>query len=168
MPNPDQTLADLFADVAQIFGLSRPAGQCFSAIWRAAASPCADDLVSGVGLSRSNVSTALKELRAWNLIGTARAPGDRKDYFTAPADPWDLLGRLLTARQRMIVAPVLDRIVAAEAESGDVRMAALHEVLDRIGTALGGLATQDAAELARRFDALGQTTEKPRKKKKKH
>ena len=109
----EQPLPDLFADVAQLFGLSRPAGQCFAAIWRAASAPCADDLVATLGLSRSNVSTALKELRGWNLIGLARAPGDRKDYFTAPIDPWDIFGRLMAARQRQVVAPILDRIVAA-------------------------------------------------------
>ena len=73
MPEAATLLATLFADVAQVFGLSRPAGQCFSAIWRAAAPPCADDLVAGLGLSRSNVSTALKELRGWGMISIVRA-----------------------------------------------------------------------------------------------
>lgn len=168
MISSDQTLADLFADVAQLFGLSRPAGQCFAAIWRAATAPCADDLVRTLGLSRSNVSTALKELRGWNLIGLARAPGDRKDYFTAPADPWDIFARLLAARQRQVVAPILDRIVAAEAASADIRLAALHEVLDGIGSTFTALATTDGTELARRFTQLGETPQKPRKKKKKH
>ena len=75
MPEAATLLATLFADAAQVFGLSRPAGQCFSAIWRAAAPPCADDLVAGLGLSRSNVSTALKELRGWGMISIVRTPG---------------------------------------------------------------------------------------------
>jgi len=163
----EQPLPDLFADVAQLFGLSRPAGQCFAAIWRAASAPCADDLVATLGLSRSNVSTALKELRGWNLIGLARAPGDRKDYFTAPIDPWDIFGRLLAARQRQVVAPILDRIVAAEAQTGDIRLAALHEVLEAIGSTLSDLASSDGVELARRFSQLAEAPQKPRKKKKK-
>jgi DNA-binding transcriptional regulator GbsR (MarR family) len=163
----DQTLPDLFADVAQVFGLSRPAGQCFAAIWRAAGPPCADDLVRTLGLSRSNVSNALKELRGWNLIGIARTPGDRKEYFTAPPDPWDLVGRLIAARQRHVVAPLLDRVMTAEAASADVRLAALHDVLRTVGAAFTALAGSDGAELALRFGQLGSTDEKQRKKKKK-
>ncbi len=49
----DRALALLFADLAQKFGLSRPAGQCFAAIWRAAMTPSADDLTQICGLSRS-------------------------------------------------------------------------------------------------------------------
>ena len=93
------------------------------------------DLVRTLGLSRSNVSNALKELRGWNLIGIARTPGDRKEYFTAPPDPWDLVGRLIAARQRHVVAPLLDRVMTAEAASADVRLAALHDVLRTVGAA---------------------------------
>lgn len=167
MTAPDQTLPDLFADVAQFFGLSRPAGQCFAAIWRAASPPCADDLVATLGLSRSNISTALKELRGWNLIGVARTPGDRKEYFTAPPDPWDLVGRLVAARHRQVLAPILDRLVLAEAASADIRLAALHDVLRTVGSAFAALATAEGADLAARFSQLGAPDGKPRKKKKK-
>ncbi len=167
MTPSDQTLPDLFADVAQFFGLSRPAGQCFATIWRAASPPCADDLVNALGLSRSGISTALKELRGWNMIGIARAPGDRKEYFTAPSDPWDLVGRLIAARHRQMLAPILDRLVAAEAESPDIRLAALHDVLRSVGGAFTALAASDGGDLAARFAQMGAAEEKPRKKKKK-
>ena len=115
MAPASQTLAEVFADVAVENGLSRPAGQCFSAIWRAAQAPCADDLVTGLGLSRSNISTALKDLRAWGLISIARTPGDRKEYFTAPTDPWEVMRLILAARQRQVIGPLLDRLLMAEA-----------------------------------------------------
>ena len=110
----------VFADFAGRFGLSRPAGQCFAAIWRAAAAPCADDLVARLGLSRSNVSTALKELRLWGLVTVLRAPGDRKEYFAAPGDPWQILGLLLAERARRDIAPARDRLAALD---GDARAA---------------------------------------------
>lgn len=165
--NPAPARAEIFADLAQVFGLSRPAGQCFSAIWRAASPPCADDLVASLGLARSNVSTALKELRSWNLIGAARAPGDRKDYFTAPTDAWDLLRLLALARQRHLIAPLLDRLIAAEAESADSRIAALHEALDRASAAVADLAMLDEAAFARRMETTPEDNTRPKKKNKK-
>jgi DNA-binding transcriptional regulator GbsR (MarR family) len=167
MTSPDQTVTNLFADLAQHFGLSRPAGQCFAGIWRAARPPCADDLVAGLGLSRSNVSTALKELRGWGLIGIARSPGDRKEYFTAPADPWELARLILAARQRQLVAPLLDRLLAAEESSGDVRLAVLHEALALVSGVTEALIALAPADLAQRLSGLGETAGKGKKKKKK-
>ncbi|WP_347311190.1 GbsR/MarR family transcriptional regulator [Defluviimonas sp. SAOS-178_SWC] len=166
MPQPP-AFPDIVAEIGSLFGLSRPAGQCFAAIWRAAQPPCADDLTGLLGLSRSNVSTALKELRDWGLITRARAPGDRKDYFTAPPDPWDAVRAVLSARQRRSVAPILDRLIAAEAETGDVRTAALHAVLSTISARMDALAVLDADALARAFAPGSEEKPETAKKKKK-
>lgn len=159
MPTAEQTLTATFAELAQAIGLSRPAGLCFSVIWRAAAPPCADDLSAALGLSRSNISTALKELRSWGLINVARAPGDRKEYFTAPTDPAELLTIVTRARQRLIYAPLLDRLLQAEADTADIRIATLHEALGRAGQALESLVASVAPDTTPR--------DKPKKKKKK-
>lgn len=166
MARPDQLLHEIFADVAQIFGLSRPAGQCFGAIWRAAQAPCADDLVAGLGLSRSNVSTALKELRHWGLISIVRTPGDRKEYFSAPADPWELMRRVTAARHRQIIAPLLDRLLVAEGKTEDARLAALHAVLSRITEASEALSALEAAQFAKRIAVMTEDAQSKKKKKK--
>lgn len=162
------TLPGLFADAGEHFGLSRPAGHCLGMIWRAAQAPCADDLTRTLGLSRSNVSTALKELRGWGLVSVARAPGDRKEYFTAPSDPWELIRAVMAARQRRAIAPILDRLLAAEAESPDARIAALHAALETVSDWTTRLGSATPAEIARHFaqgeDAM-PTVELAKKKK---
>jgi DNA-binding transcriptional regulator GbsR (MarR family) len=168
MPPTSRILSDIFADAAETFGMSRPAGQCFAAIWRAAQAPCADDLVASLGLSRSNVSTALKELRGWGLVGVARTPGDRKEYFTAPADPWEVLRLLMAARHRQLVAPLLDRMVVAEAQAEDARIAALHSVMARAAQAAAAMTGMDPGAFARRVEALVEDAAPAKKKKKKH
>lgn len=173
MPRPP-AYPEIVADLGALFGIFRPAGQCFAAIWRAAQPPCADDLSLSLGLSRSNVSTALKELRDWGLIARARAPGDRKDYFTAPPDPWEIARLLLAGRQRRAVAPVLDRLLAAEAATGDIRIAALHAALAVVSARMEDFAQHDAAGFAAEFLAApnaapadGRSAGKKKKKKKK-
>jgi DNA-binding transcriptional regulator GbsR (MarR family) len=170
--HPEPAYPEIVAGIGALFGLSRPAGQCFAAIWRAAQAPCADDLSATLGLSRSNVSTALKELRDWGLVTRARAPGDRKDYFTAPPDPWEIVRLVLTGRQRRAVAPLLDRLVAAEAETGDLRSAAVHAALSAVSARMEALAAIEAASLAEFFltdAASDRAGDRPggRKKKKK-
>jgi len=158
----------VFAEFAGRFGLSRPAGQCFAAIWRSASAPCADDLVDQVGISRSNVSTALKELRLWGLVSVLRAPGDRKEYFSAPSDPWQILATLLAERARRDIAPARDRLAAL---GDDPRAVDLAAMLGAVGEWMEGLGHLDPAtlraEIAGEDEVTGAGGEKKKKKKKK-
>ncbi|MEZ5868684.1 MAG: MarR family transcriptional regulator [Defluviimonas denitrificans] len=122
--------------------MSRPAGLCFAAIWRAAQAPCADDLTGALGLSRSNVSTALKELRDWGLIARVRAPGDRKEYYTADPDAHAVLLAMLAAFQRRSLTPAVERLLAAESVANDARAAAMHSVLGALSDGLAEFAAQ--------------------------
>jgi DNA-binding transcriptional regulator GbsR (MarR family) len=161
------SFVSIFSDIAAEVGLSRPAGQCFAAIWRAPVLPCADNLTASLGLSRSNVSTALKELRAWGLVSVSRAAGDRREYFSAPDDPWDIIRVIIAARHRRSLAPVIDRLLAIEGAEGDAHAAALHDAASRIGTWLATLGKLDSISLSEYVDVGSISHSAGAKKKKK-
>jgi DNA-binding transcriptional regulator GbsR (MarR family) len=161
---PD-SFVSIFSDIAAEIGMSRPAGQCLAAIWRAPAPPCADDLTATLGLARSNVSTALKELRAWGLVTVARRPGDRREYFTAPENPWDLVRLILAARHRRGLAPIIDRLLAVEATGENSGAAALHDTAARVGSWLAVLGQMDAKGLAAYVASVAGDVPKKKKKK---
>lgn len=152
-------LPDLFAEMAPVLGLSRPAAQCLGAIWRAAQAPSADDLVARLGLSRSNISVALKELRGLGLVQTARSPGSRKDYFVSESDPWAMLRQILAERQRREIAPLVDRLRALGGEPHIMELAAAAETLSDW---LARLARLEPTQLMHLM-----TDDSPKKKKKK-
>lgn len=165
MRNETQTeLARLFAELFPCYGLSRAAGQCMALIWRAAQAPSADDLVSGLGLSRSNVSVALKELRQAGLVQVARAPGVRRDFFVAEANPFALLRALMAERHRREIAPLAERLLALGETSDDPRAQALAEMAEAAEGWFARLMRHDAEGLAQVMGA--DRVEK--KKKKKH
>jgi DNA-binding transcriptional regulator GbsR (MarR family) len=161
------SFVSIFSDVAAEVGLSRPAGQCFAAIWRTSPLPCADDLTARLGLSRSNVSTALKDLRSWGLVSVSRVAGDRREYFKAPDDPWDVIRLILAARHRRGLAPVIDRLLTLEATQGDASAAALHDAASRLGNWLSALGTLDAEHLSDYVDTGAKPHSSSEKKKKK-
>jgi len=156
----------IFGDFAAMFGLSRPAGQCFAAIWRQTSSPCADDLVGSLGLSRSNVSTALKELRGWGLISVARVPGDRREFFVAPDDPWEVLRLIFAARQRRDFSVLADRLAAHADEDAATRGA--HEMVSALSNWMTQLASLDSAGLQAAMTGGDAVDRGGKKKKKKH
>ncbi|MBW6506602.1 MAG: ArsR family transcriptional regulator [Rhodobacteraceae bacterium] len=162
---PTTELAAFFADAAALLGLSRPAGQCFAAVWHSAAPPDADALMATTGLSRSAVSTALKELREAGLVQANRLPGTRREGFTAPSDPWALLRLHLALRLRRDVAPMLDRLRLLRAAGDDARVAEMADMIEMVAQWLARLSSATPDTLA--AEIAPQKTEPRGKKKKK-
>lgn len=164
---PDEGTKALFAELGTSLGLSRPAALCFAAIWRAAQAPNADDLVVRAGISRSNASTALKELRAWGLVAISRVPGDRREYFVAPDDPWALIRQVLAERQRRVLAPALDRLRDLVAADPDPALAELATALRAMADWQERLAQLDPGDLAALVSGASSPDAGGAKKKKK-
>lgn len=115
-----------------------------------------------LGLSRSNVSTALKELKAWGLVTAVRGDGTRRETLTVPSDPWEVLHLVLAGRRRRISAPLLDRLLA---DAGtDPRIAALAEAAGSADRWFGRTVALDPGSLAAK---LGGADKKDKKRKKK-
>ncbi|SOC04602.1 ArsR family transcriptional regulator [Rhodobacter sp. JA431] len=160
---PASDVTALFADLATRFGMSRAAGACLGTIWRAAQAPSAEDLCNALGLSRSNVSVALKELRQAGLVQVARAPGTRRDFYVADPNPWALLRAALADRHRREIAPLTDRLATlAATDNTDPRVAALAEMSAVAEDWFARQLRRDAADFAQFMGA-----DKAEKKKKK-
>ena len=162
---PTQTeTTRLFAELAPAFGLSRAAGACLGAIWRSAQPPAAEDLVARLGLSRSNVSVALKELRQAGLVQVARSPGTRRDFFVADANPWALLRAALADRHRREIAPLTARLATlASPDHADQHLKDLAEMAQVAEDWFARQMRREPAELATQMGA-----DKAEKKKKKN
>src|SRR3546814_7020234 len=58
-------------------------------------------------LSRSNVSMGLKELQSCRLVKLVHQVGDRRDYFEAPQDVWEIFRILMEEKRRREIDPTL-------------------------------------------------------------
>ena len=65
----------------------------------------AEEIVEQLGLARSNVSTALKELQGYGIVRRVHVEGDRRDHFVAETDLWDMLMRIAAERKRREIDP---------------------------------------------------------------
>ena len=70
-------------------------------------------------MARSNVSTSLRELLSWNLIRRVHAMGDRRDFYEAEADMFEMVRRIAMGRKSREIDPALAvlRSCVAEAKS---------------------------------------------------
>ncbi len=106
-----------FGEMGSRWGINRTVGQIYAMLFLSEAPLCADDIVAGLGVSRSNVSMGLKELQAWNLVRLRHVPEDRRDHFTTPGDLWEIVRTLVEERKKREIDPTLSKLRGLEIET---------------------------------------------------
>ena len=131
-----------FGEMGSRWGINRTVGQIYALLFLSDKALCADQIAETLEFSRSNVSMGLKELQAWRLVRLRHQPGDRREYFEAPADVWEIFRVLAEERRRREIEPTLSMLRSAllqspgsEAERhAQQRMREMHELIDRLMT----------------------------------
>lgn len=89
------------------WGVNRSVGQIHALLYLSNHPLPADEIVDQLGLARSNVSTALKELQSYAIVRRVHVEGDRRDHFIAETDPWEMLTRIAAERKRREIDPTI-------------------------------------------------------------
>lgn len=129
-----------FGEMGSRWGINRTVGQIYALLFVSQVPLNADDMADALGFSRSNVSMGLKELQAWRLVRLRHLPGDRREYFEAPEDVWEIFRVLATERRRREIEPTLSMLRSAllvtpdnEAERhAQGRMREMHDLIERL------------------------------------
>ncbi|QCB46529.1 GbsR/MarR family transcriptional regulator [Hydrogenophaga sp. PAMC20947] len=131
-----------FGEMGSRWGINRTVGQIYALLYISSAPINADEIAQALDFSRSNVSMGLKELQAWRLVRLRHLPSDRREYFEAPEDVWEIFRVLAEERRRREVEPTLSMLRSAllqepgsEAEEhAQARMREMHDLIDRLMT----------------------------------
>ncbi len=129
-----------FGEMGSRWGINRTVGQIYALLFLSPRPLCADEIAESLEFSRSNVSMGLKELQAWRLVRLRHVPGDRREYFGAPDDVWEIFRVLAEERRRREVEPTLTMLRSALQETpasederfAQERMRQMHEFISRL------------------------------------
>jgi DNA-binding transcriptional regulator GbsR (MarR family) len=123
------------------WGMNRSIAQIHALLYLSDDPLCAEDIGETLKIARSNVSNSLKELQTWELVKLVHLPLDRRDYFEAKHDPWDMLVTIVEGRKRREIDPTLEMLAdcVREAEADKVtppsvkaRIKAMHTFIGRL------------------------------------
>jgi DNA-binding transcriptional regulator GbsR (MarR family) len=108
-----------WGEMGTAWSVNRSVAQIHALLYLCEGPITADDIADRLGMARSNVSTSLRELLAWNLIRRVQTMGDRRDYYEAEADMFEMVRRIALGRKAREIDPALAvlRTCAAEAKS---------------------------------------------------
>jgi DNA-binding transcriptional regulator GbsR (MarR family) len=133
-----QTFVLHFGEMGGRWGVNRTVGQIYALLFLSDKPLNAEQITEALGISRSNTSMGLKELEAWRLVRKRHLPGDRRDYFQAPEDIWQILRVLAEERRKREIDPTLsllrDTLMAEPANDEErhaqERMRQMHDLIE--------------------------------------
>lgn len=78
-----------------------------------------EEIMEELKVSRGNVNMNIRALMEWGLVNKELVPGERKEYFSAGKDIWQVARQIAKERKRREVEPILDVISQVKNAEGD-------------------------------------------------
>jgi HTH-type transcriptional regulator, glycine betaine synthesis regulator len=99
-----------WGEMAASWGISRTMAEIHALLFISRDPLCTDDLMEGLQISRGNASMNLRQLLNWGLIHRTHRRGDRKEYFLAECDVWQMFEIISRERRRREIEPIIETI----------------------------------------------------------
>ncbi len=122
LPNAAERFVLHWGDMGAQWGVNRSISQIHALLYLSERPRTAEDIAAVLGLARSNVSTSIRQLVAWNLIRRVPVKGDRREHFEAETDVWEIAMRIAA-----MVDPAVETLRACVADAE--RDSKLHPVV---------------------------------------
>jgi DNA-binding transcriptional regulator GbsR (MarR family) len=106
MPASEKFIA-WWGEIGTKWGVNRTAAEIHALFYLHREPLNAEDIAAALAVSRSNVSASVRELESWGLISPVHFRGDRKQYYEAIKDPWEMFRLILDERKRREIDPTL-------------------------------------------------------------
>ena len=95
-----------WGDMGTHWGVNRSIAQIHALLYLSEDALTAEEISNQLGIARSNVSNSLRELVVWKLVRRVSVRGDRRDYFEAETDLWEIVTRIAEGRKAREIDPV--------------------------------------------------------------
>jgi DNA-binding transcriptional regulator GbsR (MarR family) len=115
------------------WGISRTMAQIHALLLVSPEPLCAEDIMDELQISRGNANMNIRALIDWGLVYKELKPGERKEFFVAEKDMWEVVKSIITQRKKKELEPmlkVLDEI--SEVEGNTPEAAEFQEIIKEI------------------------------------
>lgn len=92
------------------WGINRAMGHIHALLLISPDPLSADEIMADLQISRGNANMNLRALMDWGLAYRSSKPGERKDFFTAEKNFWNVFRKTLEKRKTKELNPMLDMI----------------------------------------------------------
>jgi len=104
------------------WGINRTMAQIHALLLIAPEPLCAMDIKEKLNISMGNTNMNIRSLMDWGLVYKKLKPGERKEFFEAEKDMWEVVKKIVIQRKKKELEPVLkilDEISAVEGKCSE-------------------------------------------------
>ena len=94
-----------WGNLGERWGVNRSVSQIHALLYASKEPLAAEDIADTLEIARSNVSNSLRELQSWSIIRSVPILGDRRTFYTAETDLWNLVSRIAAGRKARELDP---------------------------------------------------------------
>lgn len=116
------------------WGVNRTMAQIHALLLISPEALSADDIMEELQISRGNANMNIRALIDWGLVYKELKPGERKEFFVAEKDMWEVVKSIIIQRKKKELEPmlrVLDELSSVE-ETGDPKSEEFIKVIKDI------------------------------------
>ena len=114
------------------WGINRTMAQVHALLLISPEALCTEDIMEQLSVSRGNANMNLRELMTWNLVQKEIKAGDRKEYFKAEKDIWEVAKRIAKERKRREIQPLIATLNMLTSIDEDKRNTEAKDFLDMV------------------------------------
>lgn len=96
----------LWGEMASAWGINKTMAQIHALLYAESDPLDTDTIMQRLDISRGNANMNLRNLIQWQLVHKVHFKGNRKDFFTAEKDVWNIVATIIRERQQREVAPI--------------------------------------------------------------
>lgn len=106
-------VAETMGELVEFWGFKGSMGRIWATLYLSVEPLSADQIARLTGLSSGAVSMGMHELAQWGLIRRVPVPGERKRYYAAHTDVWEVIRRIFRERELRLVGRAVERFEEA-------------------------------------------------------
>ncbi len=117
------------------WGINRTMAQIHALLLVSEGPLSTDEIMQHLSISRGNANMNIRELVNWNLLYRETISGDRREYFRAEKDMWEVAKRILQERKRREFDPLkqhLTELKKVEQSYESISFVATIENIERL------------------------------------
>jgi DNA-binding transcriptional regulator GbsR (MarR family) len=109
------------------WGINRTMAQVHAILLISPTPLCTEDIMEQLNISRGNTNMNVRDLINWSLVHKELIPGDRKEYFVAEKDIWEVARKIIAERKKRELEPVTRVLQQLKNVEGDKESSEIKE-----------------------------------------
>jgi DNA-binding transcriptional regulator GbsR (MarR family) len=99
-----------WGEMASSWGINKTMAQIHALLYADPEPMDTDTIMMELDISRGNANMNLRKLLDWGLVHKINKEGERKEFFIAEKDVWNMAARIIQERQRLEITPIKENL----------------------------------------------------------